>query len=310
MRTQIKKRQRNRRIIILGVVVIVGVVIIIGAFLLSSSSTPLEKQIGQPVSPAVYQAMYASAQTSYGNVNQTLMTRLQSFSGQPFMSGTKPVIVYIGADYCPYCAFQRWPLVMALMRFGNFSSLDYMLSSSTDVFPNSATFTFYGSKYTSNYVVFQGYEQEDRYQNHLATVPSNYTAVFQQYGAAYPFLDIANKYVVSGSFFFPDQLTGRDWTQVAQLLSSNNIASSQIITATNAITAAICKVTPSAPSSVCGNGPISALTTLLTAYHQSPGASIQAGTPVGSPLLWAKVQYGEMAWSTKSCPSETARGFC
>jgi hypothetical protein len=303
MRAQIKKRQRNRRVIILGAVIIVGVVIIIGAYLLSSTSTPLEKQIGQPVSSAVYNAMYTSAQTSYGITNQTLMTKVQSFSGQPFVSGTKPVIVYIGADYCPYCAFQRWPLVMALMRFGNFSSLNLMLSSSTDVFPNSATFTFYGSKYTSNYLVFQGYEQEDRSQNPLATVPSNYTAVFQQYGGAYPFLDFANKYVVSGSFFFPDQLTGRNWTQVAKLLSSNNIVSNQIISATNAITAAICKVTSNAPSSVCGNGSISGLTTLLTAYHYSPGVSVQAGTPVINPPLWTSVQYRETANASAKLPA-------
>jgi hypothetical protein len=32
-------------------------------------------------------------------------------------------MLYIGAEYCPYCAAERWPLVMALSKFGTFSNL-------------------------------------------------------------------------------------------------------------------------------------------------------------------------------------------
>jgi len=290
MRAQIKKRQRNRRVIIVGVVVIIGVVLVLGAYLLSTQSTPLEAQVGKPVSSADYRNLYAASQTSFGNTNQTLMKRVTSFTGEPYTSGGKPVIIYIGADYCPYCAFQRWPLVMALMRFGNFTNLTYMLSSSTDVYPDSPTFTFYGSSYKSNYIVFQGYEQEDRSENPLQTVPSNYTSAFQQFGSSYPFINFGNQYVISGSFYFPDQLDGKNWTQIIQLLSSNNAVSNQIVSSANAITAAICKVVPNAPSSVCGNASIASLTQALVAYHPS-GGSATAGTSLGAASASGQPQY-------------------
>jgi hypothetical protein len=307
MRTQIKKRQRNRRFIMVGIVVVIGVVLVVGAYLLSNVSTPLEKQLGKQLSSADYQGLYAASGASLGNANQTLMKKVTSFSGTPYTSGGKPVIVYIGADYCPYCAFQRWPLVMALMRFGNFTNLSYMLSSSTDVNPDTPTFTFYGSTYQSNYIVFQGYEQEDRSQAPLQSVPSNYTSVFQQHGSSYPFINFADKYVVSGSFYFPDQLDGKNWTQIIQLLSSNNVLSNQVISSANAITAAICKVTPNAPSSVCGNGSIASLTAVLTAYHPSGGVTT-SGTPLGSASASAKMQFSLLAWAVNDVTESRESG--
>jgi hypothetical protein len=46
-----------------------------------------------------------------------------------------PRVVYIGAEYCPYCAAQRWAMVVALSRFGTFSALGASESSTTYVFP-------------------------------------------------------------------------------------------------------------------------------------------------------------------------------
>ena len=279
MRTQINRKRRNQRMIIVGIVVVVGVILVGSAYYLSTLTTPGGNLIGKPLSTIDYQNLYSVSQKGYGTFNQTLMQKIQNFNGTVLSSGTKPVIIYIGADYCPYCAFQRWPLVMALMRFGNFTNLSYMQSSSTDVYADSPTFSFYGSTYTSKYIVFQGYEQEDRNQNPQQTVPSNYTAVFQQFGSSYPFIDFANKYVASGSFYFPDQLDGKNWTQIIQLLSSSNVLSNEVVTAANAMTAAICKVTPNALSSVCGNSSITTLTSVLAAYHPS-GASSTAETPL------------------------------
>src|SRR5688572_33391144 len=28
----------------------------------------------------------------------------------------KPLVLYVGAEYCPFCAAQRWPMVVALSR--------------------------------------------------------------------------------------------------------------------------------------------------------------------------------------------------
>ncbi len=52
----------------------------------------------------------------------------------------KPTFVYIGAQGCPFCAGMRWPIVIALSRFGNFSKLFYDRSATSDA--NVPTFTF------------------------------------------------------------------------------------------------------------------------------------------------------------------------
>ena len=77
----------------------------------------------------------------------------------PLTSGGKPEMLYIGAEYCPYCAFERWGMIVALSRFGSFSGLRTMHSSSTDVYPNTPTWTFYKSSYTSKYLTFTPVEE-------------------------------------------------------------------------------------------------------------------------------------------------------
>ena len=43
-------------------------------------------------------------------------------TGAPTDQDGKPLVVYVGADYCPFCAAERWPLVAALERFGTFKT--------------------------------------------------------------------------------------------------------------------------------------------------------------------------------------------
>ena len=51
----------------------------------------------------------------------------------------KPEVLFIGAEYCPFCAAQRWAMVNALSRFGTFTGLTTTHSSSTDTDPNTPT---------------------------------------------------------------------------------------------------------------------------------------------------------------------------
>ena len=38
----------------------------------------------------------------------------------------KPLVLYVGAEYCPYCAAERCAMVQALSRFGTFSNLTFV----------------------------------------------------------------------------------------------------------------------------------------------------------------------------------------
>src|SRR5271155_4359240 len=39
------------------------------------------------------------------------------------VSNGRPEVIFLGAEFCPYCSVERWSLVMALSKFGNFSHL-------------------------------------------------------------------------------------------------------------------------------------------------------------------------------------------
>ena len=81
-------------------------------------------------------------------------------SGQPPVTvGGRPAVVYVGAEFCPYCAAERWVLVVALSRFGTFTHLGATSSSSDEVFPDTATFSFDGATYRSRYVSLSALEE-------------------------------------------------------------------------------------------------------------------------------------------------------
>jgi thiol-disulfide isomerase/thioredoxin len=171
----------------------------------------------------------------------------------------KPEFVYIGAEWCPYCAAERWSLVIALSRFGTFRSLHFTRSSSTDVFPNTPTLSFTGSTYRSTYLDFDPADLEDRDHKPLRTLTSLETQVWQTYDAAgdIPFLDIANRFTEVGQGVRPDPLQGLSWQQIAGALSNaNSPVTRDIVGNANYLTAAICKIPGPDTAAVCSSAAI------------------------------------------------------
>jgi len=275
MRARIKKRQRNRNIIIVLVVVAAIIVVIGVSYSLYSLTVKRSDLDGKPVSAAIYASMtQVASSSSYGPDNSCLISAcgnvaspVKSATGAAYTSGGKPIVLYIGGEFCPLCAFQRWPLAIALMRFGNLTGLEYMQSASDDADPNTYTFSFLTAHYTSQYVVFQSYEQEDVNHAPLQTVPLNYTTEFNSYGA-YPYLNFGNRYIVEGSFFEPTAFAGLNWTQIIQQINNPNTQiSAQVMSSANAITALICSLTGGSPNSVCSNQSITGLQISPASFH-------------------------------------------
>ena len=48
---------------------------------------------------------------------------ITALENRPTDSHGKPLIAYMGSNFCPYCAATRWPLAVALTRFGSFKGL-------------------------------------------------------------------------------------------------------------------------------------------------------------------------------------------
>jgi uncharacterized protein DUF929 len=173
-----------------------------------------------------------------------------------------PEVFYYGAEYCPYCAAERWPIIIALARFGTFSGLKTTTSSSTDVFPNTPTFTFHNATYTSQYVDFQSVETTDRDRNPLESPTAAQQALVSKYdtSGSIPFIDFGNRYASSGAMYLPDVLSGMSWQAVADALAQPNSAQAKaILGSANLITAAVCKLTGDQPATVCSSTSIQAI---------------------------------------------------
>jgi hypothetical protein len=181
--------------------------------------------------------------------------------GQPALTiAGKPGAVFIGGEFCPYCAAERWALVMAFSKFGTFSGLKETTSSPWDTDPATATFSFYGSTYQSPYVTFDTSEHESNDTTGLGTrtVLQPLTSLESRLWAKYdnpegfPFLDIGNKYFVLAPSYDPAVLSGLDQNDIASKLTNPKDPVTQAIVGTaNYVTAAICATTGQKPASAC-----------------------------------------------------------
>jgi uncharacterized protein DUF929 len=191
-----------------------------------------------------------------------------AITGQPVLTANgKPLVVYMGAEYCPFCAAQRWAMVVALSRFGTFSNLGETSSSSRDAFPNTPTLSFHGSTYTSKYLTFQGVETQSNevsgnFYAQLDTPTAQQQDLLDKFDAppyvtanskgSIPFIDFGNQAMVSGSSYSPQLFAGKTQQQVADALSDPNSDIAKAVGgAANAFTAQLCKLTNNQPAAVC-----------------------------------------------------------
>jgi hypothetical protein len=188
----------------------------------------------------------------------------EKLPGPVLTSAGKPRIFYLGAEYCPYCATERWAMVNAFSRFGTFKNLKITTSSSNDVDANTPTFSFYGSTYTSPYITFEAVETEDNKQKPLEVPSAEQSALVSKYdvapyvsgsstsGGTIPFIDFANEYIISGATYDVGVLQGNTHAQIAAALSDpNNSITKGAIGAANGMTAALCKLTDNKPAATC-----------------------------------------------------------
>lgn len=189
-------------------------------------------------------------------------------SGPPLIDNGLPRVLYVGAEYCPYCAAERWAMVVALSRFGTFKGLGQTASAADIELPNTPTLSFHGSSFTSSTVSFTGVETEsnqvvDGQRAALDTLSATDQQTFSTYdrppyvdsasAGSIPFVDIGGRYLISGASFSPKVLQHKTHLEVATALSDPNSDIAKGVDGTaNLITAAICASTNQAPAPVCG----------------------------------------------------------
>jgi hypothetical protein len=262
------KANYGRVFIIIGAAIVVFILVI----LFKSPTTP-NSNVSDAIAPTKLINQITSVPISVSDTvgSGSSTVKASSLSGKPYLtSNGLPQILYMGAEYCPYCATERWPMIVALSRFGTFKNLSTTHSSTTDVYPNTQTFSFHGSSYTSKYIGFTPVEMYSNIASSSAssgyttldTPTSTEQSLMNTYDAppyvsssnqgAIPFIYFAGKDLIVGATYSPQVLQGQSYQQIANALSNPKSAIAQgVLGAANNITATICKLTGNKPANVC-----------------------------------------------------------
>jgi hypothetical protein len=212
----------------------------------------------------------ASALNTVGDGGGAVTGKPTTISGTntPLTENGKPEMFYTGAEYCPYCAAERWAMIVALSRFGTFKGLATVHSAvangagNAEPDPDTPTFTFLHATYSSPYLSFTPLEIQTNIPDpstgtytDLQKPTAAQQALITKYDGStgpIPFIDFGNKYVISGVSYDPGVLDGLSWATIANDLSNPNSTVAKAVDGTaNYITAAICKMTGNQPASAC-----------------------------------------------------------
>ena len=269
---QQRRTQMRRRLFVAGgsvalVIVLALVAVLVGRSSRSSPAATTAK-VSAPISiPEVAAELGNVPPATFDSVGTGSATGLKAISGNPLLtSGGKPEILYVGGEFCPWCAAERWALAVALSRFGTFSGLHFIHSSPTD--GDIPTLSFYKSAYSSKYVSFdpvEWYGEADDANTpfghvYLQQPTAAEAALFAKYsGDSLPFVDIGNRYLLPETQYNPGDLSGLTWQQIAtDMRNPSSPVARDIDGAANYLTATICKLTNGQPGGVCTSAGVKA----------------------------------------------------
>ncbi|MGD0241265.1 MAG: DUF929 family protein [Streptosporangiaceae bacterium] len=254
-----RQRAVRRRRILIALGSVTAVMATVAALVaVSLASTPAHLTASESAAPAavVKQVTTVPAsmltQVNPGRVVTSL--RPVAASGPPLTANGKPVIEFVSEESCPFCAAERWPLTVALSRFGDWSQLGITKSAATDIFPDTATLSFRSAQYHSSQLTLHTTELTDNAGYALQSPTALDRQLIGQFdvppyvnsadqSGAVPFLDIGNRYILAGAQFDPQVLAGLSATQIAaQLRDPASPVAQAIDGSANVIVAAITQV--------------------------------------------------------------------
>jgi hypothetical protein len=242
-------------VVALAVVVLVALVTT-GAGSGGSGSTPPASTPAGPV--AALSAIPATQlDTELRALGPQLGTPLTPINGPALDDGGKPEVLFVGAEYCPYCAAERWAIVTALSHFGTFSGLEAIRSSSTDVYPDTPTVSFRAARFTSAYLSFTAVETETRTHAPLETPSAAQVALWSKYAnGAIPFIDFAGRFELEGATYSPQLFAGLTTDQAsAAATDATTLIGKAVQTVAGYFVAKLCTITGGQPTNVCSAFP-------------------------------------------------------
>jgi thiol-disulfide isomerase/thioredoxin len=289
-RAKERRAEQRRRILLVSGSVVVVLAIVLTFVIIKLNSKPPSSSSASSVSNGPtgsaltslineVTSVPASTLNAVGTGGGAITNLPIKISGSTLTANGKPEMLYMGAEYCPYCAAERWAMIVALSRFGTFTGLATVHSASVngsgsaEPYPNTPTFTFAHATYSSPYLTFTPVELNTNIPDPstggyttLDTPTSAQSALMSKWdnqpyisssepAGSIPFIYFGGPTMIVGTS--PAQNTalqplGLNWNQIAADLHNPNSAVAKAEDGeANYITAAICKMTGNQPASAC-----------------------------------------------------------
>lgn len=251
-----RRRSRTYALLSVGVVVVVVAVLVIVA-VSSNSNGGAPRQPATASDAAALENIPLSTLTAAAS-KVTQLNSANSATGGTLTVGGKPELLFIGAEFCPICAAERWPMTIALMKFGTFTNLKMTHSAVAD--GNAGTISYFGSTYTSPYLVFSPHElytnqPTSTYYKALETLPKADQTVWtanEGSNVSFPFIDFGGKEVLETSQFNPSSIYYHSFSSVLGAVGSNDNTIGASVDASAAVFVKyLCGLTNGQPGSVC-----------------------------------------------------------
>jgi hypothetical protein len=137
-------------------------------------------------------------------------------SEEPSKQDGKLVVFFMGAEHDPFSAAERWAVVRALQKFGQWSGLKQTMSAARDEpFLNLPTYDFTEATYTSAHIDFVARELKDREFKPLQKLlkPEEKFVRKLDPEKEIPFLLVGGRFMQIGAGFTPKIFIGHTFRQ-------------------------------------------------------------------------------------------------
>jgi hypothetical protein len=302
LRTRTHRRHVRRRSFAAGSLALaLGVAILVAG--VGESSTP--PGVGETQLASYYQAAVNVSNSTLEAVGLPATVAIPTrVSPSLSTASTNDVVSYVGAEYCPYCAIQRWALLVALSKFGTFTNLNReVFSSSSDAFPHLASWSFVGAKYMSKYFRFDPVELSSDNRDTageyapLESMTAPQRVAYDRFNpqGELPFVDFGNHYVTRGASSSPAVLEGLSLSGIGIDLGNPKSPVARAVDGTaNYFIAALCSMTQLNAPAICSTSVALAASKDLGAgvgpSEVTPGAATAPiQPPTNAPMsVWRK----------------------
>ncbi|HEU5000179.1 MAG TPA: DUF929 family protein [Lapillicoccus sp.] len=257
LRAQQQAAERRRRLTI-AIAAVAAIVVVVAVLVGVALFGPKQQAAASgPLDAGVYTTLSTIPVATFDQVGVGVgvSNPPTTISAPPLTTDGKPGVLYVGAEYCPFCAAERWPFVVAMTRFGQFANLQATSSGAApEAYPNTATVSFHGATYTSDVLGFSGVETQTNTNQPLDTLTADQQKIFDTYnpGGSIPFIDYGGKATANGASVDPSIFAGKTQAQIAAEIADPSTATSKaVLGSANVISARLCQLTNNQPAAVC-----------------------------------------------------------